>query len=238
MGMTPVNRVPVTNLVVEKIKDYLESGAISVGDKLPTEKAFCEQLGVGRSTVREAIRILQAIGYVDMRPGKGAFLLRDRPPAPGAEIKNWFRVHSFEIADFVEVRMAIEPLAIRLAIQRGTKDEINKIEQMCVNFESSLEQGDEEKLGYYDAQFHLAIVEAAHNPLLKRINDTILESLTDFRETTFRVKRNALNAVEPHRRILKGIKDRDVDMAVEEMLAHLQRVVDDMDYLVEDKEEE
>ena len=69
--MESVKRVPVVQQVVEKIKEYLFSGEVSVGDKLPVEKELCEQLEVGRGTVREALRMLEATGYVESRPGKG-----------------------------------------------------------------------------------------------------------------------------------------------------------------------
>ena len=74
--MESVKRMPIVQQVVDKLKEYLFSGEIAVGDKLPVEKELCEQLGVGRGTVREAFRILEATGYVELRPGKGAFAAR------------------------------------------------------------------------------------------------------------------------------------------------------------------
>ena len=90
--MESVKRVPVVQQVVEKIKEYLFSGEVSVGDKLPVEKELCEQLEVGRGTVREAFRMLEATGYVELRPGKGTFAARTSEVELD-DIMQWFTEH-------------------------------------------------------------------------------------------------------------------------------------------------
>ena len=235
MSIKPVKRMNMSDLSVERIREYLESGELKVGQKLPTEKEFCDMLEVSRSTVREALRILQATGYVDMKPGRGAFLLRDKPPVPGEDVTRWFVEHEYEIQDFVEVRMAIEPLAARLAVKRATDKDIQEIEASRLQFEQALEKGETEILGKYDALFHKTVIDAAHNPLLIKMNYLIQEAFSEFRSTTFLVKKNAINAIAPHRNISNAIKERDPDRAEDFMVAHLQRVVEDMEVIVNNK---
>ena len=71
--MKEITRVPIVQQVVNNMKEYIMSGQIDVGQKLPTEKEWCEKMGVGRGTVREAFRILEAKGLIEIKPGRGAF---------------------------------------------------------------------------------------------------------------------------------------------------------------------
>jgi len=82
-----------------------------VGDKLPTEKELCQSLQVGRSTVREAFRMLQATGHVEMIPGKGAHVAQ----LSATSVRGWFEERETDLGDYMEVRLAIEPFAARLA---------------------------------------------------------------------------------------------------------------------------
>ena len=127
--MESVKRMPIVQQVVDKLKEYLFSGEIAVGDKLPVEKELCEQLGVGRGTVREAFRILEATGYVELRPGKGAFAARTSEIELG-DVMQWFTEHEVETKDFLEVRMAIEPLSVRLAIERCSDEDVAQLEHI------------------------------------------------------------------------------------------------------------
>lgn len=235
VNIKPIKKVAISDLSVEKIKEFLESGEIKIGEKLPTEKDFCEMLGVSRSTVREALRILQATGYVDMRPGLGAFLLRDQAPDPNEELIDWFSEHECEIEDYIQVRMAIEPLAARLAVRKATEEDLYIIDQCRIAYETSLERAESEQLGIHDAAFHRAIIEASHNPLLVKINILIQGSFAEFRKATFQVQRNAINAIAPHRQILSAIQKRDPEEAEQTMIAHLVRVLDDMEFIVRKK---
>ena len=72
--MSGIARVPVMQQVVDNMKNYISSDAVEPGQKLPTEKEWCEKLDVGRGTVREAFRVLEAKGLIEIRPGRGAFV--------------------------------------------------------------------------------------------------------------------------------------------------------------------
>ena len=70
--MKPIERISIVDQVINNLKEYIVEGNIDVGDKMPTEKEICEMYGVGRSTAREAYRMMQAIDMIDVRRGKGA----------------------------------------------------------------------------------------------------------------------------------------------------------------------
>jgi GntR family transcriptional repressor for pyruvate dehydrogenase complex len=88
-AMKKIRRVSVTDEVVERIRTLIVGEDFAVGSKLPTEYDFCDKLGVGRSTIREAFKVLQAIGFIELRPGKGAFVHRKTVDGQEA-IRKWF----------------------------------------------------------------------------------------------------------------------------------------------------
>ena len=119
--MKSIERMPVVEQVTARLKEYIQSDERQVGEKLPTERELCDDLNVGRSTLREAVRILQASGFVENRPGKGAFIANKE----GYVVKDavqWISENKVSLRDFIEVRMAIEELAIRLAIERAAPE--------------------------------------------------------------------------------------------------------------------
>lgn len=127
-----ISRVSITDSVVDRIREMIESGAYEVGEKLPTEAKLCEMLSVSRTSVREATRVLQTLGYVTLVPGKGAFVA-DLKPSDGGE-ENWFDVENVQFYDFMEVRMAIETLAVRLSVERATPKQIRALEKIHAAF--------------------------------------------------------------------------------------------------------
>lgn len=70
--MKPIERISIVDQVINNLKDYIVEQNVAVGDKMPTEKEICEMYGVGRSTAREAYRMMQAIDMIDVKRGKGA----------------------------------------------------------------------------------------------------------------------------------------------------------------------
>ena len=113
------------------IRDSILSGAYRRGDKLPAEMELCELLHVGRSTVREALRVLQAMGLVEIRHGKGAFVT-DRENAVTPEM--WFQKYNYKVADIMQVRLPIEQMAVRLAASNMQEKELSHLQeiQMCI----------------------------------------------------------------------------------------------------------
>ena len=109
-------------------------------------------LSVSRTSVREATRVLQTLGYVTLVPGKGAFVA-DLKPSDGGE-ENWFDVENVQFYDFMEVRMAIETLAVRLSVERATPKQIRALEKIHAAFLEANEKQDGLQLIMLDEQFH------------------------------------------------------------------------------------
>ncbi|MDC7248093.1 MAG: GntR family transcriptional regulator, partial [Sphaerochaetaceae bacterium] len=121
-----IERVYITDQVVKELLSLIMSGDFKLEEKLPTESELCNHLGVGRSTVREALRVLSATGMIELRPGKGAYVVSNKKNSI-ISIQNWFTEKHAELDELIEVRMAIEPLALKLAIRRASNEEIQQI---------------------------------------------------------------------------------------------------------------
>lgn len=226
--MKAVERVPIVQQVVESLKNYIITGQLEVGEKLPSEKELCEMLSVGRGTLREAIRALEATGYVEMKPGKGAFIASKNHE----DIKNlsvWFAKNEVEIIDFLRVRQAIEPLAVRLAITNCSAEDILELQAIQQRIVDAATVFDAPTLSLCDEQFHSYIVKCSANKLLISIYNLMAIALREFREKTFFLPSNAKNVVKPHNSILKAFEDRNPEEGEKAMLMHLDLVMNDLE---------
>lgn len=227
--MQAVKRVPVVQQVVESLKEFITSGEIQTGEKLPPEMELCAKLNVGRGTVREAIRVLQATGFVELRPGRGAFVARTEEEPEMLDLSGWFSENEMELLDFMQVRMAIEPLAIRLAIEKCTNKDIKALEKNYQDTLLAVENNDAAQLSLYDEQFHTCIFEYSQNRLLIAINKLLVDTLKKFRSKTFLIPNNVRNVVDPHGKILQAFRDRDAVEGERQMLEHMKRIVQDLE---------
>lgn len=219
--MKIIDRLPLIDEVVREMRVALESGRYKAGGKFATERELVEELGVGRSTVREALRVMQARGYLEIKRGRGAFVRRTSEESSD-KIRDWFAEHQLQLLDFMEVRSTMEPLAVRLCVERATDDELKEIGGVLQEFGRALKANNVVGLATSDEAFHLAIAGASHNPLVLMVERIVAEAFREYRMRAFAVQGNAENALEPHDSIYEALRSRDADGAVEAMLRHLE----------------
>lgn len=226
--MKAVERVPVVQQAMKSIKAYIMEGNVNVGDKLPTEMELCEMLSVGRGTIREAMRILQATGFVEIRPGRGAYVARTHE-MDKEDLVQWFEENEIETKDVLEVRTAIEPLGIKLAIERCKQADIKMLRAIQEKSKDAAQQKDALALALCDEQFHSYIMECSHNKLLISLNKQISSYLKNFRNRTFYIPQNIQNFIPAHEAILDAFEKRDPALGEKCMLSHLGRVYSDLE---------
>lgn len=224
--MEPIKRVPIVSQVEESIREMIEKKEYKPGMKLPTEFEFCQTLQVGRGTVREALRLLQAKGLVEIKPGRGAFVAENEPADANPVV--WLVQNEKELRDSIEIRNALEPLAARKMAENGSGDAMHDLRRIHDDFLSAIENGDADRIAELDEGFHSLIVKESGNPLLQEINMHLRQGMHTFRSKTFTVPQNVRNAVVPHTRILDAILRRDGESAEKEMRKHLKMVVEDL----------
>lgn len=223
--MKEIQRISITDAVVDSIREMIESEEYKVGEKLPAEARLCEMLGVSRTSVREAIRVLQALGYVENKPGKGAFVAANHK----TETTPWYDVENPQFTDFMDIRMAMETFAVRVAVKRATDKDVKKLEEIHQSFVEANEKRDMIRMIMLDELFHTTIVGITKNQLLVNINRQLLEAFRTYRSESFTNEEVYKNAIEPHAALLECFKERDYHRAVQEMRNHLNITTSDME---------
>ncbi len=226
-----MNRLSATQKTINELKEYLLSDEAKIGDKLATEKEVCERLRVGRGTVREAFRNLEAEGYLSIKPGKGAFIVRKSQNDSDA-LANWFTKNRGRIQDYVEFRNIIEPAAARMAAERASDEDIRTLNDIHEIFIETSMLMDDEKLAYLDEEFHTMIMKMTGNEVMEMINQSMNKKIMNFRFQTFKIRHNVKNAIEAHGKILRAISDRDADVAEMYMKRHIELIDEDMERII------
>ncbi len=228
MKSQEIQRVSITDSVVKKLRESIQTGEYKPGEKLPTEVQLCESFGVSRTCVREALRVLQALRLVEILPGRGAFVAQKLPTE---EESTWYAETDAQFYDFIEVRMAIEPLATRLAIERATDEQIEGLDEILRSFVEASDNKDLTKMIMLDELFHSEIIKIAGNKLLMNINKELSRGNKKYRSESFLDNTVYRNAIGPHTKIMECFHKRDPEAGAREMFNHLSITKNDMDYL-------
>jgi DNA-binding FadR family transcriptional regulator len=151
--------------VIEQLKAQISSGEWPVGTRIPTEPDLVAALGVGRNTIREAVRALVHSGVLERRQGSGTYVTA-RYELTGYVAR---RLEAAELAESIEVRRAFEVEAARLAASRRTAADLDKLDRALVARENAWRTGFAPAFVDADATLHMAIVDAAHNGMLAEL---------------------------------------------------------------------
>lgn len=220
--MTTKERPIGSDWIIDYFRDLMLGGEMRPGDKLPTERELAAQLNVGRPMIREALRSLSMLGLVDIRHGSGVFV----GTANVSVLSDFFTLSLLRernvSEDIVQARMAIECQAIRLACERATDADVDRIEGCLSALIQTLK--DPEKGGDADYQFHSAIVDASHSEALKTLYLSIAtllkKSHVKRREDTRNSPEIVASLVESHRKVFLSIVEGEPDKADKMLREH------------------
>ena len=130
MNMNQVTKKTATQQAMENLITYISGDTVQVGDKIPNEKDLCISLGVGRGTIREAVKVLISQGYLEIKPGLGTYV-KSKTRQQGDSLSNWFFANEVAIQDIIIVRATLEPLATAMAIERCTPEQLEALQQQA-----------------------------------------------------------------------------------------------------------
>ncbi len=221
----PVKAKRLYEEIVEQIRTLMAGGALKPGDKLMPERELAERLRVSRASVREAIRALEMMGFVQIRPGDGTFVRDTNADEIIRPLAMFLAVEKTSLLEMFEVRRTFETATARLAAERASKEEASRIEAAVQSMQEGLSLRDSEKGEGFDIQFHYAIAEATHNGLLIKLFRTVSEdfsrAVSVARRQLYSSAGNPQKIVDQHRRIYEAIKRRAPDLAARRMKEHL-----------------
>ncbi|WP_205752315.1 FadR/GntR family transcriptional regulator [Cryptosporangium phraense] len=223
--MRPVTRKPVYEQVADRLREFIDDNGLQPGDKLMTERELAAELGVGRSTIREAITALRAQGIVEVRHGEGIYLLNRSEDLISSLAQELVATH-VDHPYIWEARQAIEVQCARLAASRATEADLASIAAALDRMKEEIAAGEPALDG--DRRFHLGVVAASHNPILIQLVGGIRESFDKTSETSLTRAGQPARSLAEHRWIYEAIAAGDPALAAERMLSHLVGTCDDL----------
>ena len=224
--ITERNTRPLAEQVADQISQMISNRELPVGQRLPNEFELAECLNVGRGTVREAIKQLSARNIVQVKRGKGTFVV-EHPGLIQDPLGLSFLQGRAELGrDLLEVRLQIEPWCAAQAARHATKEQIEQMWEQCRwldEWGKVLEHTDEERRERIDVdiRLHTLIAEATQNMVMPRLLPVICSGVDLL--TRLSDRRSGANQLsnETHRRLVQSIEEHDPDKAREAMLNHL-----------------
>lgn len=228
MIMVTIQKKSAAQLVLENLRTYFQKDSVQVGDRFPTEKELCSSLGVGRGTVREAVKVLVAEGFLEIKPGLGTFV-KSKTPAPTDSLSNWFLTNEMKLQDLTVVRSTLEPLATKLAIEHCTDEQLETLKKNQAEAYEAADRRDASALARCDEEFHRTIFLISGNALLIEINEMIAGQLSQFRQNTFKIKNNIDNFIPAHDAIIHAFETHDAALGEKKMRQHMKKVSKDLE---------
>jgi len=218
----------IVEKIITEIKRALIWGDLKPGGKLPTEKELTERYGISRGAVREAIKMLVALGVVEIKRGNGTYITKNISPSGLNQLIFSLIQKEGTPQELLELREVMELGVLEVILSKVTEKDIEKmeraIEKMAVTYKTGIT--DRKILSELDLEFHYAFAEATHNPLIIKLFNTVLEMFLPTIEESLRyniqIKSDPLKGVRFHRKILQAIKGKNLEKAKKAIYESLQ----------------
>lgn len=222
-----VRRIRTHEQVLTQIQEKILTGSLRVGDRLPSERDFVEALGVSRTSVREALRVLESMGIVDAHVGSGRDAGSTVAGHSTAALSNLLRLHialsQFRLTDLIEVRIQLERSAAERAASQANTEDIERLRRLIASMAAP--GVDHETFHELDTEFHIAIARASHNALAADLMQALRDAVkTEMKAAFTRVHDWSLmvkQLTNEHREILTAIEDHNGELAANKVSKHI-----------------
>ncbi len=221
------NPKSVYRRVVDEIKRSIYEGRMVPGDRLPAERVLANILGVSRTSVREALKMLASEGLVNIRHGQGAFISEQNPDEYLKQFTAQLTANRTTVEHLFEIRKILEPQAVRWVAERGAEGDINKLVEMVTVTKRQLgrlRSGRLSLLADHDSDFHYCLAQASGNSVLVRLVLSMLDLLADSRSRSLSIPGRGERSVRDHYKIAEALQRREPEEAAAAMQSHLEDV--------------
>jgi GntR family transcriptional repressor for pyruvate dehydrogenase complex len=219
-AFAPIERRKVYEQVSERLEAQIGT-TLRAGDPLPPERELAERYRVGRSSVREALRMLESRGLIESR-GSGTFVVAAWRNPFEEPLSLVVAGEDVDRAQLFEVRRMLEAEAAALAAKRRTVDQLDQMHEATDDME--IELASAERFVAADIRYHLVVAEATGNRLLLRLMQAIRDNLTEMFGTVFKFPGGPERSIAQHRLIIEAIEAADAEQARRLMTEHILRV--------------
>lgn len=207
-------------MLVEVFLERLEAGIWQLGDRLPSEREICEEYGVSRTVVREALSALQLAGYIQARAGDGNYVIQS--PAVEQKTLDSPIQAGLSVIEAIEAREAMDISAVHLAIENATDEDLERPAQVVGEMERAVAHLDYHTYINLTLDFHLALAEAGGNSFIQQAVAFLIDQI---RPSLWVIEQNynrkiAQDSFNVHRAIFQAVKNRDLEAAIRVVRAH------------------
>lgn len=213
--------------VIGQIQDMILSGKLKNGDKLMSERELSEKMGVSRTSIREALRVLETMGIIESRQGEGNFICNKIEASLIQPISMMFTLNNGNYNDIMELRSMIELEAVKLAAVRGTEEEFNELKMISQKLTDNDKICNKDDI---DKEIHYKIICMSKNFLIKSlyiISANLLENfIVNSRHKILEYYHEEEMLNTQHKKICDSIIARDVENAYKYMKEHLELIKD------------
>ena len=212
--------LPLRDVVFKTLREAILRGDLKPGERL-MELQLAAKLGVSRTPIREAIRMLEQEGLAVTTPRKGAEVAK-------MTLK--------DMEDVLEIRDALDELAVRIACQKITDEQLKQLEDVKELFEKNTQTNNVKNIAEADVSFHDVIYEATGNPKLVTLLNNLREQVYRYRVEYIKDPKNYPTLIAEHEAILDSLKNRDVKNAVEAMHVHVANQAEAVKMVIQEQE--
>ena len=227
--MNKIERTNLSDAVTDRVISQIREGRYRAGDRLPTERELAEQLGVGRTSVREGLRFLEKLGILEIRQGTGIVV---RSLSLGEVFEHLLPVQTIielpdrDVRNIMHVRRVLEAESAHLAAQHATEQQLERLEELLGGMAASLERPRDYL--EMDLEFHVLVAQATTNPVLAQLINLIRDIYTRYFEIVLEDPEMNATSLAFHRQLYAALRERNADAARQHMLAHLHQAERDV----------
>ena len=223
--LKPAQRSSLSDDIVEQLTGLIARDVLKPGERIPSEKQLCQQFGVGRTSVREALKSLSVMGILESHAGDGTFVSANRDQYLKRAFQWGLLLDRKVVNELVETRLLLESHTTYLAARRATPEDLADMELSLQGMEESV--SDPKRFLEHDLRFHLRIALATQNSILGNLLGTIRGYLQSWVEEALatsppdRPTSRALLTIEQHRKILSALERHRANDARRAMREHI-----------------
>lgn len=217
-----LKRPALNDMVRDYIKQYIFENQLNPGDPLPPETQLVDHLGVGRSSIREAIKALQSLGIVEVRHGEGLFV-REYNFDPILETIGFaMRFNTTTLSELLQVRIYLESAILDDVFVRITTDEKMKLDQIMEVWQTRVDKN--ESFSDLDEEFHRVLYNTVSNQTLIKLLDVFWIAFENLDDQLHKSQEPPQKDYERHQAILEAIKSNDKKLARSRLIQHYENL--------------
>jgi len=220
----PVLKQSLSDKLAQRIRGMIQKGDYTEGDRLPPIMEMARRFGVGHPTIREALKKLETMGFVEIRHGSGVYVTRSEEVLVLASPDYAGTVTKKLLLDLIQTREPLETQSVADACRNGTLEDLVEMRRLLTTAGENL--GDDAVLNEVNMGFHRQIARASGNTVLAQLLDVLHELFTDEQRLILGIFGSRDRDHQEHLAILEALEQRDESLCVDRMRQHLRGVQD------------